>query len=279
MRGRTGRDQSGWADAGDGGGRHNQLENNAIRRGGRLVGGHRGGTATVLDTAKALEPSDLYQQVIGSVFLGWELRRDKGQSTGTGVLVGDNMVLTAFHVIDGMESVSAYSPARDAQGDVITAASYYRDRGVLLALPCKVIASDPLHDLALLRVRMSGTPATPIAVAAASAKAGDPCFTIGNSGVNQDALWRLSTGIVRLVYHAKHTLAGGQKIDSRIISTQTPTNPGDSGGPLFDKRGALIGTNSSNSKTENLVQHGVDVMEIRAFLSKAGYDVTGFKGK
>jgi len=54
-----------------------------------------------------------------------------------------------------------------------------------------------------------------------------------------------------------------------VIQTQTPTNPGNSGGPLFSEKGKLIGINSFGSRGGDGLNFAISINEVESFLSEA----------
>ncbi len=72
------------------------------------------------------------------------------------------------------------------------------------------------------------------------AKVGDPVYAIGNPfGLN----WTLTTGIVSALQPPDPGRPTARAID-HVLQTDAALNPGNSGGPLIDSTGAVIGVNS-----------------------------------
>lgn len=152
--------------------------------------------------------------------------RQSQTSTGTGFLVdrrGD--ILTNFHVIDGAD----------------------RSRGVTvefenaLRRTASVVAVDPRDDLAVLRSDMRGVPPIqPLTRGdSTSVRVGDPTLTIGNPfGVDRT----LTSGIVSALQHTIQA-ADGSRVDNVVQIDQAP-DAGNSGAPLLDANGRVIGINS-----------------------------------
>ncbi len=144
------------------------------------------------------------------------------QGAGSGFIYSeDGLVVTNHHVVDGAESVKV----RTTDG---------RD------LVAKVLGSDPLTDLAL--VKIEGASGLPTAALGESSKArvGDWVVAIGSPmGLEHTA----SVGIVS----AKGRGSLGLYKDSYLDFLQTDADiaPGSSGGPLFDLEGRVIGINTA----------------------------------
>src|SRR6185436_10481416 len=104
----------------------------------------------------------------------------------------------------------------------------------------RVVGSDPSTDLALLEVDADATALTPLALADSDAvQVGDPVVAIGNPfGLERTA----TAGIVSALQR-KVQAPNNFPID-HVIQTDAPINSGNSGGPLIDADGRVIGVNS-----------------------------------
>jgi len=228
--------------------------------GGLVVGGgflafgaaHRGPTETIVEEApvaaqpfatggngSGLTAHDIYQRdAPGVVFVRARLvapvqspfamfhDRQTDTSTGSGFLVdprGD--VLTNYHVIDGADRSSGVTVE-------------FEDRAIR---PASVVAVAPRSDLAVLHVDMHGLPPVrPLRLGdSTSVRVGDPTLTIGNPfGVDRT----LTSGIVSALQHQIEA-SDGSVIDN-VIQTDQTILAGNSGGPLLDADGRVIGINS-----------------------------------
>ena len=131
---------------------------------------------------------------------------------GSGVLVSENgLILTAFHVIEGVNRIEAILPS-----------------GV--KLEAEIISADKPHDVALLKIPGSGYQFLNIGDSKA-AGLGIDVFTIGTPG-DIDLGQSVSRGIV----------SGKRKIEEVVyIQTDVSVSPGNSGGPLINTKGGIIG--------------------------------------
>jgi S1-C subfamily serine protease len=152
--------------------------------------------------------------------------RESQTSTGTGFLVdrlGD--ILTNYHVIDGADRAKGISV--EFENALIRAAS--------------VVAVDPRNDLAVLRSDMHGVaPVVPLTRGdSTSVRVGDPTLTIGNPfGVDRT----LTSGIVSALQHSIQAVDGSTV--NNVIQVDQPPDAGNSGAPLIDGNGHVIGINS-----------------------------------
>ena len=137
----------------------------------------------------------------------------------------DGDVLTAYHVVDGADRSAGVTV--EFEGDMVRRAG--------------VVAVDPASDLAVLHVDLDGlAPIKPLALGESSTvRVGDPTLTIGNPFGGARTL---TSGIVSALQH-QIPGAGGETIDN-VIQTDQPIDAGNSGGPLLDAGGRVIGINS-----------------------------------
>lgn len=213
--------------------------------------------------------STVYKKVVPSTV--WiHAKHEKGTATGSGTLIDAErrLVLTNYHVVEEQPRVNVYFPAfRD--GQPIAEKTHYTDRAKTLAFGAKVVARDKKADLAL--VQLDSLPAGKVAVplAATGAEPGMSVHSIGNTG-KSGALWGYVPGKVRQVYHKewKADLGGGHILTfkAKVVETDSATNPGDSGGPLLNDKGELVGVTQGGAINVSLVSTFVDVSEVKKLL-------------
>ena len=141
-------------------------------------------------------------------------------SLGSGFIISsDGYILTNTHVVDDADQVTVR----------------LQDRRTLTA---KVIGSDPQYDIALLKVDAGGSlPAVSIGDSR-SLKPGQWVLAIG-SPFGFD--YTVTQGIVSAV---GRNLGSQDQPYTSFIQTDVPINRGNSGGPLFDLQGRVVGVNS-----------------------------------
>ena len=147
----------------------------------------------------------------------------QGTATGSGFVVGkDGYILTNSHVVEGASGVQVRF---SENGDFVTA---------------QVKGRDPSSDLAVLKVDPSKAKLRPIPLGNSdTAQVGDPVIAIGNPfGFTRT----VTTGIVSALQR-QIDAPNGFAID-HVIQTDASVNPGNSGGPLLDADGKVIGINS-----------------------------------
>jgi S1-C subfamily serine protease len=191
----------------------------------------------------------------GSVTYGtcWVVDRQRG------------LALTTQHVIGDAAEAVVYFPVRRDSGAITELAHYHRH---VAAVRGRVIHREVRRDLALLRLDVLPDDVAAIPLSAHGAKPGDTVHSIGNSGVQKGRLWRYTAGQVRSAYRARIRRANGV-VDARLVETQSAINPGDSGAPLVNDRGELVGVVRSMDEQSSLVSFNVDVSEVKALLGVA----------
>ena len=108
-------------------------------------------------------------------------------------------------------------------------------------------------------------------VAVKSPRPAQPLIAIGNHG--NRCLWRFSCGSVRQVYQYSFAYPSKQQVDARVLEMTVPTSGGDSGGPILNRRGELVGITVAGS-TPEAETLGIDVSEIWAFLRRRDISAT-----
>jgi putative serine protease PepD len=139
--------------------------------------------------------------------------------------------------------------------------------------PAKVVGQDPSTDLAVVRVSAPGSLLHPLSFASSSAlQAGDPVYAIGNPfGLDRT----MTAGIVSAV--GRDIQAPNGLTIPNAIQTDAAINHGNSGGPLLDASGQVIGvasqieggtvdanvgvgfaigSDTAKSVTQQLIEHG-----------------------
>ncbi len=160
-----------------------------------------------------------------------QLSYQSSAGAGTGMILSSNGdILTNNHVVDGATSVSV---TLVSTGKTYSAA---------------VVGTDPTEDVAVIHVKgVSGV--TPIRTSTATVSKGDQVVAIGNAGGSGGAP-SVVTGAVQAVDQqitASDSNGANAEQLSGLLETNAPIQPGDSGGPLINSKGAVIGINTAAS--------------------------------
>lgn len=139
------------------------------------------------------------------------IREDKGH--GSGVIISPNgYVVTNHHVVDSSKTI-------DVQFS----------NGMIL--PAEIIESSEKHDLALVKVNVAGLTALPVVSSGEQTKVGEEVFVVGSPG---DA--ELSQSVTKGIISGKRNFDG-----VKAYQTDTKVSPGNSGSPLINMNGEVIG--------------------------------------
>lgn len=165
--------------------------------------------------------------VTRAVQYDWFMNPVPSEGAGSGFVIDDKgHVLTNYHVVQGAESVEV------TLGDG-------RDRNRYRAT---VIGGDPRNDVALLRIDPKGRKLPTLTLGDSSKlQVGQRVLAIGNPfGRFQSTL---TTGVVSAVGRTVQT--GQQTFIDEAIQTDAAINQGNSGGPLLNSAGQVIGMNTA----------------------------------
>lgn len=149
------------------------------------------------------------------------------EGAGTGIIVGKGgYILTNKHVVSGTDTV----------GVVLADGTKYEN--------VKVLGTDPLNDVAFLKIdNVSNLPTAELGDSS-SVRVGQKVIAIGNSlGQYQNTV---TSGIISGLGRPVAAQAGDQVENlSDLLQTDAAINPGNSGGPLLNLNGQVIGINTA----------------------------------
>jgi putative serine protease PepD len=159
----------------------------------------------------------------------------QGEAQGSGVIVdSEGHIVTNNHVVSGAQDDKVQVTLTD--GRIFTA---------------DVVGTDPTTDLAVVKLQDAPDDLTPAALGDSSAVAvGDPVMAVGNPlGLANT----VTTGIVSALDRPVSTTEDGSSdtVVTNAIQIDAAVNPGNSGGPLFDAQGKVIGITSSIATTSS----------------------------
>jgi S1-C subfamily serine protease len=170
-----------------------------------------------------------------------------GQAAGTGmILTPDGEVLTNNHVVDGSTTIHVTIAGRSG------------------TFTAHVVGVAPAADIALIQIDgVSGLPTVTIG-ASSTVKVGDPVVAIGNA-LGLGGAPSVSTGTVIALNQTITASEGGGESEqlTGMIQSDAPISPGDSGGPIVNSAGQVVG----------MITAG-DVQGFRSQTSTVNYAIT-----
>ena len=170
------------------------------------------------DHGEALTAQEVYRQVNPSVVRVMVQVGSKA-SLGTGVIfTEDGYILTNYHVVEG---------GSDCYIALDTGASYQ----------ASYVAGDPVNDLAVLKVDARDLPAAEFGDSE-DLEVGDTVYAIGNP-LGYELWGTMTDGIVSAV--DRNVTVDGRTMT--LIQTNAALNSGNSGGPLINEYGQVVGLN------------------------------------
>jgi S1-C subfamily serine protease len=147
----------------------------------------------------------------------------EGSGAGTGVVLDDGYIVTNAHVLEGATEVEVTVPGSGA------------------AIAATIVGSDPANDIAVLRVDDTSGLVPASLGSAGLAAVGDSVVAIGNALALEGGL-TVTQGIVSALDRSVETMEG--TLDD-LIQTDAAISSGNSGGPLVNDQGEVIGINSA----------------------------------
>lgn len=185
--------------------------------------------------------------------------------TGSGfIITEDGYIVTNSHVVEGATKITVFLD--DVSGEY----------------PAKVIGSDPISDIAVIKINANNLPYVEFGDSE-KLLVGETVVAIGNP-YGLELAGTVTSGIVS---SANRTITNHER-EMKVIQTDAAINPGNSGGPLINTRGRVIGINtmkiaSNNSESLGFAIPISDAIDIINSLIKNGYvtdrPLIGISGK
>ena len=193
--------------------------------------------------------------------------------TGTAFLVDKQkrLLVTNDHVanahdhddnLDDVSSLVVYFPAY-RNNQLVHDPTYYVKN--VTPLRARVIYGDKKRDLALMQVDELSEELAEIPLAENSSSIGDRLHSLGGIPQGSQGLWIYTSGTTRAVY--RRTLATGYL--AQTLEADMSTNKGNSGGPVINDLGELVGVVEGHRTDARSVSMYIDLSEVRAFLSES----------
>ena len=165
--------------------------------------------------------------------------------SGSGIAIGTKLIATNHHVVDGATNLAIYFPDTDKE---------YR---------AEVVTVDETHDLAVVKVvdpTFNGFNNIKYGFKSEVEDVGMGVFVLGYPLVqSMGTEIKLTTGVV--------SSRSGFQGDQSQYQISAPVQPGNSGGPLFNDNGELIGIVSAKHTEAENVSYGVKLSHLKTLAS------------
>lgn len=171
------------------------------------------------------------------------------QWSGTGFAMNNGYITTNYHVVENAQSIKVVGIHGDFN----------------LEYNARVVATDKYNDLALISIsdsRFSGFGPIPYRVKTITSEVGEEIFVLGYplTSTMGDEI-KLTTGVV--------SSKTGYQGDVSLYQISAPIQPGNSGGPLFDNKGNLIGIVSAKHKGAENVGYAIKASYLNNLVKSA----------
>ena len=156
-----------------------------------------------------------------SMYNSKSTKQDRSRWTGTGFAIGNSYIVTNYHVIEDADTICV----KGIKGD--------RNNGY----STEIVTVDKTNDIAILKVsdtHFNSFGVIPYSVSTRMADVGEEVFVLGyplTQALGNEV--KLTNGIV--------SSRTGYQGDIATYQISAPVQPGNSGGPMFDSRGNVIG--------------------------------------
>ena len=184
--------------------------------------------------------------------------------TGTGFAIADGYIVTNYHVTNGAKTIRI----KGVNGDMEETYKGF------------VVASDKEHDLSIIKIvdkDFEGFEAIPYKIGKTTVDVGDDIFVLGypmTQTMGEEV--KLTNGVI--------SAASGYKGDASMYQISAAVQSGNSGGPLFNEDGVVIGIVCAKHAGAENANYAVKVSYLYSLItsSNLGIDISGndkVKGK
>ena len=214
--------------------------------------GDEGQTGTD-DTTTTTSTAATDEQSVGVVLINTELEYVGGEAAGTGIVLSSTgEILTNNHVIEGSTTITVTV--------VATGETYTAD----------VVGSDSTNDVAVLQLEDASGLAVADLDTSDTAAVGDVITGVGNA--NGAGTLSAAEGTVTALEQeitVSDEVTGESKAIDGLIEVNAAIVSGDSGGPLFDADGEVIGIDTAaSSNTQNPTGYAIPITDALAIVEQ-----------
>lgn len=198
---------------------------------------------------KEYPTTSMYEEVIAKQ----EDESKSGEWTGTGYAIGNGYIVTNNHVADGAKSITI----KGVKGDM--------NKGY----DAEVVATDKTNDIAILKIndsRFNGFGVIPYCVSARMADVGEDIFVLGyplTQALGNEI--KLTNGII--------SSRTGYQGDVATYQMSAPVQPGNSGGPMFDSKGNVVGIVVAGVPGAENVGYAIKISYLKNLIESAGLNI------
>lgn len=183
--------------------------------------------------------------IAGQSINPYRLEGRVSHNVGSGFIVDANgLILTNSHVAFGQQSLTVTL-----------------DDGTIL--PARLLGADPIYDIAAVKILKPDKGTLPTVRMGDSDKIriGEDIIAVGNPlGLDQTVTRGIISGLNRILPESPLSLS------EPMIQTDTPINPGDSGGPLFNRQGEVIGITTAMIEGAQNIGFAIPINLVKAVL-------------
>lgn len=198
----------------------------------RIPSGFGGtGTTATGTTATATDARATEAQQQGVVLIN--TTTPSGSATGTGMVLNANgLVLTNYHVVEGSTEITV---TLASSGQTYTAT---------------VLGHDASKDVAALQLQ-GASGLTPVRIDTDGVRTGEAITAVGNAGGRQvlvQSPGRVTDPTAQVTASDEGSSSGTETL-TNVFQTTAAAEPGDSGGPMYDSQGEVVGITTAGSST------------------------------
>lgn len=178
----------------------------------------------------------------------------KAEWSGSGFAIADGYIVTNNHVVNGAKSISV----KGINGDEKTSYKGY------------VVASDRQHDIAIIKIvdkKFKGFETIPYCIGKTIPEMGDEVFVLGyplTTTMGEEV--KLTNGII--------SATTGFKGDESMYQITSALQPGNSGGPLFDNDGNVIGIVCAKHADAENANYAIKVSYLYSLINSSGLGIS-----